>query len=196
MGVTASLVLGGTISAAQAMPEGVSKSISRSASSHYSNEQVFRGALFGEGEVGKKLRGLVPEIDSSAEIDAEITKIVTDIESHEPGYLGRFAKLVQSGEVLEVKKAFDGVGDVLNMSLTRLGYNDAADSGSLSPQCITVVLFAAAALVYAAVAVLQIGAVATLQVYANKTKVKSVAGPGSGLTYDKWLAQVTKALAR
>jgi len=196
LGVTAIIVLTGSMTAAQATTGG--QSVAGRAvviPAQHTDEEVFRGAIFGQGEVGELLEDLVPVWVESEEVAVEVDNIVADIANNDPAYFGDFATLVQSGEVLQVKEAFDGVGEVLEGSLVRLGYEEASESGEITPQCIQVVLVIAAVVAYAAAAILQFGAVATTALYS--TKVKTISGPkSSDLTYDVWLAGMTVTLAK
>lgn len=194
--VTASLVLGGSLTAAHASPSEPMPAVSAERSAGHSAEDVFRGVVFGQGDVGRILTDLVPSADKSSDVKHEIDRIVADVTAHEDGFLSSFARSMQSGDVVRVQDAVNEAATVLNGSLARLGYVDAAENGSISPQCITVTLFAAAALVYALGAVLQITLVATYNIYANKTKVTSRSTSSSDLSHDTWLAEVTTALAR
>ncbi|TFD85086.1 hypothetical protein E3T61_18345 [Cryobacterium lactosi] len=140
-----------------------------------------------------KLEGLTNPVDMTPEVEGEIDRIVAQINSIDATYFDRFAELAQSGDVLQVETAFTDTGDVLNEALTALGYGDGSVSGEVSPDCIQVVLFAVAVLVYAGVAVLQVAAVAVSWLY--KGYAKRASGVDSELAREKWIASVTTALA-
>ena len=193
---TVALVLGGgvlTTTVANASPAApIIEAVSENSGTKYEGEPLFRAIVFGQGEAASKLEGLTNPVDVTPEVEGEIDRIVAQMKSIDETYFDRFAELAQSGDVLKVENAFTETGDVLNEALTALGYGDGSVSGEVSTDCIQVVLFAVAVLVYAGAAVLQVAAVAVTWLY------KGYASRTSGeseLAREKWIASVTTALA-
>jgi SdpC family antimicrobial peptide len=205
-GLTAiAVVVAGTImgsTAASALPAGTTESNTsttstvsgvKAAHKKYTGEELFRAAVFGQGEAASKLSGLTTPIEITPEVDAEIGRIVAQLNEDDPSYLPRFAKLAQSGSALKTDQAFRETGEALNTALTELGYTDTTNKSVVSPQCIQVVLFAVAVLVYAGAAVLQVAAVAVSFWYAPSSQT-SVSTNDNQLTREKWVASVATAL--
>ena len=191
------VVLGGmvlsTTAANASTASAPTANVAHSSSHRYSGETLFRAAVFGQGAAAYKLKGLTTPVAVTPEVETEIGRIVTQIETDSPSYFARFADLAQSGSALKVDQAFRQTSDVLNTALTKLGYVSGANAASVSPQCIQVVLFAVAVLVYAGAAILQVAAVAVSFWYAGP-RTASTSANTNQLTREKWIASVTTAL--
>ena len=198
--VSATLVLAGTLTgtavfAADRAPVAkahVAAVVATDTHAPLDGETLFRAVVFGQGDAAPRFAELTKSIEKDEEINGEIDRVVAAIETADPSYFDTFADLAQSGDVLKVEKAFQITGPVVEAALTSLGYGPNVQNDTVSPQCIQVVLFAVAALVYAGAAILQVAAVAVSFWYADGDPSSRQA---QTLTQEKWIAAVTKALA-
>lgn len=164
----------------------------RVTSDRFDGEELFRGVVFGQGKAGRVLGDLTAPVQITREVESEIDRIVADIRAENPGFFAQFATQAQSGDVIQVRDAFAGLGRALDTSLDNLGYSDSSNTATVTPRCIQVVLFAVGALVYAGAAILQVAAVAVSVWYAGP---RSAEGQPQ-LSYEKWIAEATLRLAR
>ena len=197
--VSATLVLAGTLTstavvAAEPAPISAAPAaviMKKDAHAPLDGETLFRAVVFGQGAAAERFSDLTKPVEKTEEINSEINRVVAAIDTADPAYFDNFADLAQSGNVLKVEEAFRITGPVLNSALTTLGYGTEANKDIVSPQCIQVILFAVAVLVYAAAGILQVAAVAVSVWYEPSDSSSRLSAP---LSKDKWIAAATKAL--
>jgi SdpC family antimicrobial peptide len=180
--------------AAHAASPADSRKNSPVSTARYSGEDIFRAVVFGQGTLARGLGGLVEPVPATPEVQLEIDRLSSKMSTLDPTFFADFATRAQSGDVFQVSDAFEDLDAHVSEALSALGYTSAARDGSITPQCITVVLFAAAALVVGGVAVLTVAAVATTALYSTKTKVISGPSATEGLSKEKLLMSLTSAL--
>lgn len=191
MGLTVSGVTAASASGAGELT-GQRISAASSTSERFSGEELFRGVVFGQGKAGKVLGDLTAAVRITPELEREIDRIVSDIQSEDASFLSEFAARAQSGDVIQVRDAFTSLGQALETTLSNLGYADGSNAVAVTPRCIQVVLFAVAAVVYAGAAILQVAAVAVSVWYAGPRSMDAQ----PQLSYERWIAEATVRLAR
>ena len=158
---------------------------------HWTGEEVFRATAFGQGPLATELGGLVPDVPQTPEVTATADALVAEMSRLEPGFFRSFARETQSGDAYRVQDAFTAASGLIERAADGIGLVDGS-TGEPTERwaAIQLVLFAVAGAVYAYAAVLQVQAVATKTVWASR------ADGDTSLARERWLAQLTTALAR
>jgi SdpC family antimicrobial peptide len=119
-------------------------------------ETLFRGLVFGEGEVAKAF----PEIWGGKKIDdpswtAEQrdavvkvkTELIADMRTADPGFFDRYAGALQSGDHLRIERMLDESGKLFRqVADSRITTSQSGNRGSATGTCIVDVLFVVVAL--------------------------------------------------
>jgi SdpC family antimicrobial peptide len=155
----------------------------------FTGEDLFTGLLLGYG----------PVVDQHQELAEFITQLTDTIDQLDPTFFDTFAADITSGNPVHVDRAFHAGGDLLQTVLT--DHFGASITHTIDDQSGTCVLLVVVAWVVTAGAVTAAGTVnvgVNINVAYNVNylwNVSSAPDKGTGLAYEKWIHQVTEALA-
>ncbi|GAB3807251.1 sporulation delaying protein family toxin [Virgibacillus kimchii] len=95
--------------------------------SKLTGEEIYKGIVFGTGELGEKLELMDSKLMLDAQKDQEaldlIDKIVGEIGNIDPGYFTELQDAAYSQNPMQVDNAIDRGGELLEKALENLGYH-------------------------------------------------------------------------